>query len=87
MRCELGPRCSSDLAWLWLWCRLAATALIQHLAQGASLCRRCGPEKPALVRMEYRCPQPSFRETLLGWAPPPPDVPPSPSSQPASCQP
>ena len=27
-----GRRCSSDLALLWLWCRLAATALIQPLA-------------------------------------------------------
>ena len=33
--CELwyiGHRCSSDLVLLWLWCRLAAAALIQPLA-------------------------------------------------------
>ena len=29
----VGHRCSSDLALLWLWCRLAATALIPPLAQ------------------------------------------------------
>ena len=28
----VGRRRSSDLAWLWLWCRLAATALIRPLA-------------------------------------------------------
>ena len=28
----VGCRHSSDLAWLWLWCRLAATAKIQPLA-------------------------------------------------------
>ena len=28
----VGHRCGSDLAWLWLWCRLAATALIRPLA-------------------------------------------------------
>ena len=28
----VSHRCSSDLALLWLWHRLAATALIQHLA-------------------------------------------------------
>ena len=28
----VGRTCHSDLAWLWLWCRLAAVALIQPLA-------------------------------------------------------
>ena len=28
----IGPRCSSVLALLWLWCRLAAAVLIQPLA-------------------------------------------------------
>ena len=28
----VGHRCSSDLVWMWLWCRPAATALIQSLA-------------------------------------------------------
>ena len=29
--CGVGRRCSLDLALLWLWCRLAAVALIQPL--------------------------------------------------------
>ena len=29
--CGVGHRYSSDLAWLWLWGRLAAAALIQPL--------------------------------------------------------
>ena len=34
MRCGVGHRQGSDLGllWLWLWCRPAATALIQPLA-------------------------------------------------------
>ena len=32
----VGHRCSSDLALLWLWCGLAATAPIQSLAQELS---------------------------------------------------
>ena len=32
MSCGVGCRRSSDLALLWLWCRLAATAQIQPLA-------------------------------------------------------
>ena len=32
MSCGVGRRCGSDLVLLWLWCRLAATALIQPLA-------------------------------------------------------
>ena len=32
MSCSVGHRCGSDLALLWLWCRLAAVAPIQLLA-------------------------------------------------------
>ena len=32
MSCGVGQRQGSDLALLWLWCRLAAVALIQPLA-------------------------------------------------------
>ena len=32
MSCGIGLRRSSDPALLWLWCRLAATAMIQSLA-------------------------------------------------------
>ena len=31
MSCSEGHRCILDLALLWLWCRLAAAALIQPL--------------------------------------------------------
>ena len=32
MSCGVGPRCGSDLALLWLWCRPAAAAPIRPLA-------------------------------------------------------
>ena len=32
MSCGVGRRGGSDLALLWLWCRLPATALIKPLA-------------------------------------------------------
>ena len=32
MSCGVGSRCGSDLALLWLWCRLAAVAPIGPLA-------------------------------------------------------
>ena len=32
MSCDTGHRRGSDLALLWLWCRLVATALIGPLA-------------------------------------------------------
>ena len=32
MSCGVGRRCGSDLAWLWLWRRPAAVALIGPLA-------------------------------------------------------
>ena len=32
MSCDVGCRCGSDLALLWLWCRVAVAALIRLLA-------------------------------------------------------
>ena len=32
MSCGVGRRCGSDSMLLWLWCRLAAAAVIQPLA-------------------------------------------------------
>ena len=32
MSCGIGHRCGSDTAFLWLWCRPEATALIRPLA-------------------------------------------------------
>ena len=46
MRCGVGHKCSSDLMWLWLWHRPAATAPIQPLVweppytMGAALKRK-----------------------------------------------
>ena len=32
MSCDAGHRLGLDLAWLWLWCRPADTAMIRPLA-------------------------------------------------------
>ena len=32
VRCGVGHRCGSGTTLLWLWCRLAAAAMIQPLA-------------------------------------------------------
>ena len=51
MSCGVSLRRSSDLLWLWLWCRLAATALIRPLAwelpyaTGAALKKTKRPKK------------------------------------------
>ena len=34
VNCGVGPRCGSEAALLWLWYRLAGTALIRPLAWG-----------------------------------------------------
>ena len=41
--CGVCPRHGSDLALLWLWRRLVATAPIRPL--GTSTCQGCGPRK------------------------------------------
>ena len=43
--CGVGHRCSSDLLWLWLWCRPTAAALIWPLAWEPPLCPMCSPKK------------------------------------------
>ena len=43
--CGGGHRCSSDLALLWLWNRLAAAAPIPPPSLGTSIFRRCGHER------------------------------------------
>ena len=42
--CGVGCRIGSDLAWLWLWGRPAATALNGPLAWELP-CHGCGPKK------------------------------------------
>ena len=43
MSCDVGRRHDSDLALLWLWCRLAAVAPIQLLATGVATLK--GPKR------------------------------------------
>ena len=51
MICGVGPRCSLELALLWLWCRLWATAPIRPLvweppyAAGVALKKKRKKEK------------------------------------------
>ena len=43
--CGVGCRRGSDLEFMWLWCRLVATAPIKTPSLGTSICRRYGPKK------------------------------------------
>ena len=43
---DVGHRQGSNLVLLWLWCQLAATALIWPLAWELPICYGCGPKKP-----------------------------------------
>ena len=54
----VGRRRSSDLAWLWLWCRLAAIALIRPLAWEAAYAARVALKKPKKGVQEERRPVP-----------------------------
>ena len=45
MSCGVGHRCSSDLALLWLWRRLAAVALIGPLAWESPYALGVAPKK------------------------------------------
>ena len=45
MTCGVGPRHDSDLALLWLWCRLVATAPIRPLARELSYASGVALEK------------------------------------------
>ena len=45
MSCGVGHRCGSDPVLLWLWHRLAATALIRALAWEPTCAAGVAPEK------------------------------------------
>ena len=45
MSCGVGHRRGSDLALLWLWCRLGAVAMIQPLAWELTYAMGVAPEK------------------------------------------
>ena len=61
MSCGVGHSCGLDLAWLWLWHRLAATALITPLAwgspyaTGAALKGQKRPKKPKTKKKKKTC--------------------------------
>ena len=54
MSCGVGRRHGSDLALLWLWDRLAATAAIRPPSLGTSICHMCGLEKQKKKRKKER---------------------------------
>ena len=64
MSCGVGCRRGSDLALLWLWCRLAATAPIQPVAWeppyavGAALekAKRPKKKKKIILKISFRVP-------------------------------
>ena len=79
MSCGVVRGPGSDLAWLWLWHRLAAVAPIRPPPiLGTSICRRWGPKKtinqssPELWELTgYRilnCPDSIYLYQMLAWA-------------------
>ena len=57
MSCGVGHRGGSDSTWLWLWHRLAATALIQPLAW----------ERPCATGVALKGQKTKKRERKRGW--------------------
>ena len=54
MSFSVGHRFGSDLAWLWLWRRLAVAAPIQPLVSELPYAHRCGPKrKKKIQRKKY----------------------------------
>ena len=57
LSCGVGRRHGADPGLLWLWHRLASTALIKPLAWEPSICCRGGPRKDKKTKkkkMHYR---------------------------------
>ena len=79
MSCGVGCRLSSDLALLWLWCRLVALAPIRHLAwelpYAAGVALKKKPKKkrsfPSACAHVTHCSE-ANKELLVSQAPPPP---------------
>ena len=75
MICGLGHRCGLDLAWLWLWCRPAATTPIGPLAwetlyaAGAALKRKKKEKTLCDAAPESLCNLPSPWYTIPGSSP------------------
>ena len=86
MSCSVGHRCGSDLARLWLWCRLAAVGPIGPLAweppyaeSVALKSKKTKPKKPLF-------PPPTLGEQDHMVAPQPPPLPSSSSVSPLRTQ-
>ena len=77
MSCGVGPRCSLDLVLLWLWRRLAATALIGPLAwkpphaEGAALKRQKRKKKKKKKNFEIRMYLKFYDLIIIGRVSPP----------------
>ena len=54
MSCGVGRRHGSDPAWLWLWCRLVATARIRPLAWEPSYVVGAALEKTKLKKKKKK---------------------------------
>ena len=53
--CSIGLRCDSDLVLLWVWCRLAAEALTQSLAQELPYVTGVAKKKGGgIIRVKYK---------------------------------
>ena len=48
--CGVSHRCGSDPVLLWLWCRLAAVALIRPLAWELPLCHGCNHKRKNKIK-------------------------------------
>ena len=64
MNCGVGRRRSLDptLLWLWLWCRLAASTLIEVPILGTSICHGYGPKKTKKIPKREKEPVRAFSE-------------------------
>ena len=51
--CSVGGGCGSDLALLWLWCRLSTAAPDLTPSLEISICRRCSPKKTKKKKKYY----------------------------------
>ena len=65
MSCGVGCRCGSDLSLLWLWSRLAATALIRPLAWEPPYATGAALEKAKRQTKQNKTKQKNFQQTKV----------------------
>ena len=76
MSCGIGRRCVSDLAFLWLWCRLAAVLLIRFLAwdppyaAGAALKRKQKCRVESFLQLEAKEGARDLKMDVVTWKKP-----------------